>query len=204
MTSVYGFEKFLLMLNLSNVLGSRYFLWVILFAPVVWLIWRYTSGALFYGEFIHLTGELSARLLIVTLSVTPLRNLFPKQRWTAWLLKQHRYLGLATFAYALPHMVAYLVKLSDFPRILGESIEPGMLTGWIAMLIFVILAVTSNNASVRALGRRWKPLHRLVYLAAVLTFLHWVLTAFDPMTGYIHAGLLGVIQIFRFVPKSRK
>ena len=191
------------MLNLSNVLGSRYFVWVILFAPVVVLSWRYVSGALFYGEFIHLTGELSARLLIVTLAVTPLRNLFPKQRWTAWLLRQQRYLGLAAFAYAVPHLIAYLVKLSDVNRILAESIELGMLTGWFAMLIFVALAVTSNNASVRVLGKRWKLLHRLVYVSAILTFLHWVLTAFDPLEGYIHAAILMGIQVLRFIPRSK-
>lgn len=191
------------MLNLSTVLSSRFFVWIVLFSPVVWLTWRYMSGALFYGEFIHVTGELSARVLMVTLAVTPLRRLFPKQRWTAWLLKQQRYLGLAAFAYALPHMIAYIVRLKDVQRILGESIEPGMLTGWLAMLIFVALAVTSNNASVRALGKRWKWLHRWVYLAAILTFLHWVLTAFDPLSGYVHAAILLGIQALRFIPKTK-
>ncbi len=189
------------MLNLSTVLSSRYFIWAVLFGPVALLSWRYASGALFYGEFIHLTGELSARLLIVTLAATPLRNLFPKRRWTAWLLKQQRYLGLAAFAYAVPHLIAYIVKQGDAARILSESIEPGLLTGWIAMLIFIALAITSNNASVRSLGKRWKPLHRLVYIAAILTFLHWALTAFDPVEGYVHAAVLLGIQVLRFVPR---
>jgi len=191
-------------MNLSTVLSSRYFLWALLFGPVFWLSWRYVSGALFYGEFIHLTGELSARLLIITLAATPLRNLFPRQRWTAWLLRQQRYLGLAAFAYAVPHAIAYLVKLSDFARILSESIEPGMFTGWLAMLIFVALAVTSNHASIRALGKRWKLLHRFVYAAAILTFLHWVLTAFDPFEGYVHAAVLLGIQALRFVPRAKE
>lgn len=79
-----------------------------------------------------------------------------------------------------------------------------MLTGWIAMFIFVALAVTSNNASVRALGKRWKSLHKLVYVAAILTFLHWILTAFDPLTGYIHAAILLGIQALRLVPNAKK
>ena len=114
-------------------------------------------------------------------------------------MRQRRYLGVAAFAYAVPHLVAYVVKLSDMPRILSEGIEPGMLTGWIAMLIFTALAITSNNASVRKLGRRWKVLHRFVYAAAVLTFLHWILLAFDPLQGYIHAGVLIAIQLLRFI-----
>lgn len=186
-----------------NFLASRYFVWALLFVPLLVFCWQYMTERLFYGEFIHITGDWSARLLILTLSVTPLRNLMPKQRWTAWLVRQRRYLGVAAFAYAVPHVVAYLVKLADLARIVSEGVELGMLTGWIAMLVFTALAVTSNNASVRKLGKRWKVLHRLVYAAAVLTFLHWILLAFDPLQGYIHAGVLLAIQALRFVKRAK-
>jgi sulfoxide reductase heme-binding subunit YedZ len=139
--------------------------------------------------------------LIIALAVTPLRNLWPRQRFTAWLVRQRRYLGVAAFAYAVPHLVAYIVRLSDVARIISEGVEPGLLTGWIALLIFLALAVTSNNTSVRRLGESWKTLHRLAYAAAILTFLHWVLVAFDPVPGYVHAGLLVVIEAFRFVKR---
>jgi sulfoxide reductase heme-binding subunit YedZ len=183
--------------------SSRVLVWAVLFVPLLVLCWQYVTGALFYGEFIHITGDWSARLLILTLLVTPLRGLVPRQHWTAWLVRQRRYLGVATFAYAVPHLVAYLVKLADMVRILSEGIEPGMLTGWVAMLIFLALAITSNNISVRKLGKRWKSLHRLVYAAAILTFLHWILLAFDPLQGYIHAGILLVVQALRFVKLPR-
>jgi sulfoxide reductase heme-binding subunit YedZ len=183
-----------------NFPGSRYIVWAILFVPLGVFCWQYVSGVLFYGEFIHITGDWSARLLILTLLVTPLRRLMPQQRWTIWLLRQRRYFGVAAFAYAVPHLVAYLAKLGNMARILSEGIEPGMLTGWVAMLIFTALAITSNNASVRKLGKRWKVLHRFVYAAAVLTFLHWILLAFDPLQGYLHAGVLVVIQVLRFLP----
>jgi len=186
-----------------RLVSSRYFVWAVLFGPLLYVCWQYLNESLFYGEFIHVTGELSARLLIVTLAVTPLRNLVPKQRWTAWLVRQRRYIGLATFAYAVPHLLAYLVRLRDVERIVAEGIEIEMLTGWIALLIFLLLALTSNNVSVRRFGMRWKTLHRLVYFAAILTFLHWVLTAFDPLAGYVHAGVLILILALRFVPGSR-
>ncbi len=187
-----------------SLLISRTAVWAVLFVPLAVLCWQYVSGTLFYGEFIHATGEFSARLLILTLAVTPLRLLMPRQRWTAWLVQQRRYLGVATFAYAVPHMVAYLVRLSDdAARIVAEGLEPGMLTGWIAMLIFLALAVTSNNASVRKLGRRWKSLHRLVYVGALLTFLHWVLTAFDPLAGFVHAGILIAFEAIRLIMRPK-
>ena len=51
--------------------------------------------------------------------------------------------------------------------------------------------------AVRALGRAWKRLHRLVYPAAILAFLHWVLTAYDPATAYVHVAILTAIEAVR-------
>ncbi len=183
------------MSNPARYFNTRYTLWLLLAAPWAVMTVRYVTGGLYYGEFIHATGEFSARLLIVTLAVTPLRLMFPKARWTMWLLQNRRYLGVATFAYAVPHLVAYLWKLADVSKILEEGAEPGMWTGWIALIILLALAITSNIYSTRKLGRRWKILHRFVYLAAILTFVHWVLVAFDPVSGLVHAGVLIALEI---------
>jgi sulfoxide reductase heme-binding subunit YedZ len=164
---------------------------------------QYIAGSIYYGEFIHATGEFSARLLIVTMAATPLRLMWPTRRWTAWLVKRRRYFGVAAFAYAMPHLIAYLVKLGTLDKVLQEAPEPGMWTGWLALLLFMPLAMTSNNASVRALGRRWKTLHRLVYLAALLTFAHWLLVAFDPVPGLAHAGVLVCLESYRLWKSSR-
>ena len=179
--------------------NSRYILWSALAVPWILMTVRYMTGDLYYGEFIHATGEFSARLLIITLAVTPLRLMFPNFRWTTWLLQSRRYLGVAAFAYAVPHLVAYLWKLASITKILEEGAEPGMWTGWLAMIIFLALAITSNNVSTRRLGRRWKSLHRLVYLAALLTFVHWILVAFDPVSGLLHAGILVALEAYRIV-----
>lgn len=190
-----------------SFLNSRTIVWAVLSIPLAVLCWQYVNGTLFYGEFIHITGEFSARLLILTLAVTPLFRFLPKQRWTAWLIRQRRYLGVATFAYAVPHLVAYVVRLSDdVSRMISESLEPGMLTGWVAMVIFLALAITSNDRSVRKLGRRWKTLHRLVHVAAVLTFLHWILVAFDPIPALVHAGVLAAVEMTRLIrrPMNRR
>jgi sulfoxide reductase heme-binding subunit YedZ len=188
-----------------SFLYSRTVVWAVLFIPLAVMCWQYVTGTLFYGEFIHITGEFSARLLILTLAVTPLRRLLPEQRWIAWFVRQRRYLGVATFAYAVPHLVAYVVRLNDdIPRIVAEGLEPGMLTGWVAMAIFLALAATSNDTSVRKLGRRWKALHRFVYAAAVLTFLHWVLVAFDPVPALVHTGVLVAIEMTRLIRRPFK
>lgn len=185
------------MSQLARAFKSRYFLWAILSIPWVLMTAQYLSGGLYYGEYIHITGEFSARLLILTLAVTPLRLMFPQRDWTRWLMRSRRYFGVATFAYAIPHLIAYLMKLGSIVKIFEEALEPGLWTGWIALLIFLALAITSNQMSVSALGRRWKQLHRLVYLAAILTFVHWALVAFDPVPALIHAGVLFALEIYR-------
>jgi sulfoxide reductase heme-binding subunit YedZ len=187
------------MSNSIKNFNTRYVLWLVLAAPWAVMTVRYLIGDLYYGEFIHASGEFSARLLIITLAVTPLRIMFPKARWPNWLLKNRRYFGVAAFAYAVPHLVAYLWKLASVAKVLAEGAEPGMWTGWIALMIFLALAVTSNNYSTRKLGRRWKILHRLAYLAAIFTFVHWVLVAFDPVSGLVHAGVLLVLETYRLV-----
>ena len=191
------------MSNLTRKFNTRYSLWLMLVVPWVFLNVQYLTGSLYYGEFIHATGEFSARLLIVTLAVTPLRLMFPQSQWTIWLLRNRRYFGVATFAYAVPHLTAYLWKLASAAKILEEGAEPGMWTGWIALIILLALALTSNNYSTRKLGQRWRTLHRLVYLAAILTFVHWVLVAFDPVSGLAHAGVLIALEAYRVVAMRR-
>ena len=64
---------------------------------------------------------------------------------------------------------------------------------------------TRPSLNARRVGAAaWRRLHRLVYPAAVLTFLHWVLAAFDPMTAYIHIAVLAVIELVRVALQYRQ
>ncbi|NND45012.1 MAG: hypothetical protein HKN58_06785 [Xanthomonadales bacterium] len=190
--------------SVSVAFWPRLFLWLLLASPGAFWLQGYLRGELYYGEFLHTTGQFSAQLLIATLAVTPLRRLFSRMAWTAWLVRQRRYLGVAAFGYALPHALAYLVKLASLQRIASEAIEPGLATGWLALLLMAPLAATSLDAAVRRLGRRWKQLHRLVYPAAALTLAHWVLTAFDPTAGLVHAAILVMLVSLRLVVQRRR
>ncbi len=182
------------MYKLKYAINSHYLVWLILCIPLLIFTWDYLTEAATYGEYIHLTGDYSAKLLILTLAVTPLQLLFGRKTWTNWLAKNRRYFGVAAFGYATPHLLAYLFRF-DWARIWADFADPALWTGWIAFIIFVPLAVTSNNGSLRAMGRHWKNLHRLVYLAAILTFVHWFIVAFDPIPGLIHAGVLLALEL---------
>ncbi|MDT8399347.1 MAG: hypothetical protein RQ899_12095 [Pseudomonadales bacterium] len=137
---------------LARLLGAPYFLWISLALPGVYLSWQYWQGAIFYGEYLHATGEFAARLLIVTMAVTPLGLMFPNAAWVRWLAPRRRYLGAATFGYALLHAVAYIQR-QPVESILGEALEIGMWTGWLALAVMMALAVTSNEAAARFLRR---------------------------------------------------
>ncbi len=181
---------------------AQWVLWLILYGVLLAQTYRYVDGAIFYGEFLHWTGLQATHLLLAALVVTPLRRLFPKAGWTQWLLLRRRDIGVAVFAYAAAHTVAYLWREPILADIIADAMTAGILTGWLALLIFLPLAATSNDYSVRKLGRRWKVLHGFVYAGALLTLAHWVLTAFDPMTAYVYLAVLIVLLGLRGVRRS--
>ena len=178
--------------------------WLVLAAPAAWIAWRYLGGAITYGEAVHETGDWSVRLLILTLAVTPLQLMFGRAAWTRWLMQRRRALGVASFGYALFHTVVYLVRKAQPALILDEGLQPDLLTGWIALAVFAVLAATSNDAAVRALRSGWKRLHRLVYPAAALALAHWLLTAFDPTMALIHAAVLAALEAVRLALTARR
>jgi sulfoxide reductase heme-binding subunit YedZ len=185
-----------------RLVDSRYVLWLVLAAPAAWWLQGYWRETLFYGEVVHATGLLSARLLLLTLALTPLARLWPRARWLGWLRRRRRYFGVAAFAYAAIHAAVYAMRKPDLAAILAEAAEPALWTGWIGFVIMLPLALTSNDWSLRALKRHWRVLHRGAYFAAALAYTHWVLSAFDPIPGYAHVAVLVAVQALRFVRRA--
>ncbi|UCE30427.1 MAG: sulfoxide reductase heme-binding subunit YedZ [Burkholderiales bacterium] len=121
----------------------------------------------------HSTGEWSLIMLCLTLAVTPLRRLSGAN----WLLRMRRMLGLFAFFYAVLHLATYvwLDQWFDWGAMLRDVLKrPFITVGFGALLLMLPLAVTSTQAMIRRLGRRWQALHRLVYAVAVLAVLHFV------------------------------
>lgn len=120
----------------------------------------------------HRLGRTALYFLLASLAVTPLRR-FARVN----LLKYRRALGLLAFSYAALHIAAwaFLDMGMLWTQILRDlTRRPYLLLGAVAALIVLVLALSSNRASIRALGRNWNRLHRLVYAAAVLACLHWL------------------------------
>lgn len=181
----------------SDLLARRALVWPLLALPTVYaMLWR-SQDWLSYGETIHFTGQWSVGLLCAALLVAPLQRLFPKRQEIRLLLRHRRALGVASFSYALLHTAIYLDKKWTAGLVIKEGQDPSLLTGWIAFAVFIALAVTSNNFSVQRLGRRWKVLHRSVYVATALTFAHWVLTSLDPTSAISVGAIICLAELSR-------
>jgi sulfoxide reductase heme-binding subunit YedZ len=178
-------------------------LWAVLAVPPLAVEALYLADAVSYGQVLHFTGDWSVRLMILALAVTPLRLMFPRARVMRWALRRRRDLGVAAFGYAAFHLAAYLAHKMSAALILQEGKEADLATGWLAFLIFCALAATSSDWAVRTLRRNWKRLHRLVYLAAVLAFAHWLMTAFELRDAIVHAGVLAALETARLLIQAK-
>lgn len=147
----------------------------------------------------HRTGWWTLALLLLTLSITPIRRITGYNR----LVQQRRMLGLFAFFYATLHLLTYVVldQTLDLSYV-GEDIakRPYITIGFTAWLLLVPLAVTSTKGWIRRLGKRWVRLHRLVYLVATLGVIHfyWQVKK-DVREPLIFAAVLGVLLAFRLV-----
>lgn len=185
------------MSTLKTALNSRAFFWLLLAVPSIPMILGLTQGSMAYGEFMHISGEFSARFMIIALMVSPLMVLFPTRHWPRWLLARRRYLGVAAFGYATLHTVAYLLEMGALSKIAGDLVKAGIWTGWVAFVVFVPLALTSNDYSVRRMGPAWKTLQRAVYAAAVFTLLHWIFIHNTLGGALVHFAPLAALEAYR-------
>lgn len=184
--------------SMREILDSRAFFWALLALPSVPMVLALSTGSN-AEALLHPTGEFAARFMIIAMLLTPLRLLFPTSRLVLWLMRRRRYLGVAAFCYALVHALLYLVDMGSLEAIVGEFLILGIWTGWLAFFVFLPLALTSNDASVRYLGSRWKTVQRGVYLAAVATLLHWLFVHNNIGPALVHFIPLAVLEAYRIL-----
>jgi len=143
------------------------------------------------------TGEWTLRFLLMSLAVTPLRNI------TGWaqLFPYRRTFGLFALFYAFLHFVVYLVFLLRlrWSEVFEDITErPYITVGFLAFLLLIILGATSNRSAMRWLGVWWRKIHRLVYLVNILAIAHlaWILRT-DLTEAVIYASILFLLLGYR-------
>lgn len=182
--------------------------WLIGLAPVAWLLVQVVR--LQQGEWdilgnepgraiVFFTGEWSFNFLVLTLAASSLK----RQVSFAALMPQRRKLGLFCFFYALLHALAYSGFLLEWQwyEILNELIERQYLTfGMLGLLLLLPLTVTSTKGWQRRLGKRWRSLHKAVYVVAVLVAVHYVLQIrSDWFWPTLYAMLVTLLLLERFM-----
>tara|TARA_Y100000588_G_scaffold390365_1_gene495596 strand:+ start:225 stop:1157 length:933 start_codon:yes stop_codon:yes gene_type:complete len=129
------------------------------------------SGANVNERFLHETGNVAIAYFLIVLCFTPLKRIFSKAKLISALNRHRRLVGLTAFFYATLHLVLYFDD--GLNRLIDEWYLFYIQCGLAAFLTFLILAVTSNGATVRKLGgRRWKKLHRILYIAIPALLYH--------------------------------
>lgn len=152
----------------------------------------------------HRLGRTALYLLAASLAVTPLLR-FGRIN----LVRLRRAVGLLAFTYAVLHLGAWLVfdMALLWPQIVKDVLKrPYLVFGMASLGILLVLALTSNAASLRRLGTaRWRSLHRLVYLAAPLALLHWVwaLKVWEPKP-LLWTGVILLLLASRAVPRTSR
>ena len=146
------------------------------------------------------TGEWSIRFLLLALAMTPLRHLSGRMEFA----QRRRMIGLFALFYASVHFLVWVIFLLGlrWGAILEEVVErPYITIGFSSFSILIVLGATSHRVMVRKLGKNWRRLHRLVYVAGVLAVIHLVWIVRTDLSeallyGAILAGLLGWRLVF--------
>ncbi|HER33965.1 MAG: sulfoxide reductase heme-binding subunit YedZ [Halothiobacillaceae bacterium] len=180
-------------------------LFLLQLAPLGYLAWAIPTHQLGYEpvvDSLRFLGDTALYLLLISLAITPLQRLVPR----AGLIDYRRMVGLYAFFYAAMHATLWVVvdRQLALAAIWEDVVEREHITfGVVALLILIALAITSTRGWMRRLGRRWKLLHRLVYLAAALGVLHYFLSVkFDTRTPIVLGVVLLVLLLARPLTRS--
>ena len=181
--------------------------WVVYLAlalPAPWFFWQGLTGGLGVEPIKaleHEYGELALKLLIAGLCDTPLRRFAGVN-----LLKFRRAIGLMAFYYVTAHLLVWLLlDVQLLGQIWADIVKrPYITVGMAGFALMIPLAATSNNRAVRALGPRWRRLHRLTYGVALLGALHFVmLTKGFQLEPLIYMGLVLALLALRMIPRGQ-
>ncbi len=171
--------------------------------PLAWLLsdwWFYLLGPNEIQAITIRTGQAAIILLALSLAVTPLNMAFGWKQ----LIPLRRPLGLYAFLYVSLHLLTFLVLDYGLNLVwIKEALFEKWYTllGFSAYLILLALAATSTKWSMRKMGKRWKRLHRWVYLGSILASAHYFFAVKTVTTRpFIIIGLILILLIARITP----
>ena len=172
--------------------------------PLARLGWYYWQGLFIdlVKKVTTTTGRAALVLLVLSLAATPISTILGIRK----VLRVRRALGLYAFLYAALHFLTFIGLDYGFDLgLLGPAIfsQRFVLAGMATLLLLLPLAITSTRGWQRRLGKNWKRLHRLAYVAGILAVVHFVWVVKDAREPLRYGAVVGILLIVR-IPWVRK
>ena len=171
-------------------------------SPLFTLFWDLRSDNLSVNpiqDITFRTGKPALILLVLVLSVTPLRKWYGLHS----LIQFRKMLGLYAFTYASLHFLVFVGLDYGFDiELLRSSVfkKPYVVLGFLAYLTLVPLAITSTRGWIRRLGKYWKLLHRLVYLTGILAIAHYIWAVKSDIRQPLLFAVVTCVLLFARIP----
>lgn len=172
-------------------------------APLIWITWAAVRGDLGANPVESVNrhlGDWAIRMLLASLAVTPVVQI----TGLSVVMRFRRMLGLFAFAYATLHIANYIVadQFFNWADIWADIIKRNYITvGMATFLILLPLALTSTKGMIKRLGgKRWRKLHRIIYLAGIGAVVHYtMMVKADLSQPVLHAAILFVLLAYRVI-----
>ena len=185
---------------------SKPLVFALCLTPLALMVWKLFGGGLGANPVETVNrqlGDWALRFLLITLAVSPLCWLTGRSEWGRF----RRMLGLFAFAYAALHVANYLAFEQSlvWADVWGDVLKRSYITvGLLSGLILIPLAATSPKAMIKRLGaKRWKKLHRTVYVAAIAAVFHYaMMVKADLREPLIYAAVLALLLGWRAVKRG--
>ncbi|MGA1050036.1 MAG: ferric reductase-like transmembrane domain-containing protein [Minisyncoccia bacterium] len=160
----------------------------------------------FYDYDLKLAGAFSGKFSIWVFWIVAVPGILQRfrvknrlQKIQLFLMKYRRYLGIIVFNFAFIHFM-WMRGLDILTTGLPSTIPTYQVFGAIALVLLTPLFLTSNNYSVKKLGKFWKTLHTLVYPTMFLLVLHTAFQGLDYALIYgLPSAIILIIQIYSHI-----
>lgn len=196
--------------GIARILRKRWLLYFLLCSPIFLVFTPYIqSDTEFRADpakyLLDYVGLVATYIFAIVISITPLMRIFPKSGIVNSLAYHRRPMGVSVFIYAFFHFLIYYFYTGSWAEFVKDWEKLFILSGILAFVLLLLMAVTSSNRMVRQLGaRNWKRLHRFAYLILFLIIYH---QAAQEKTGFRETALIFIpvlaLQCWRLILASK-
>ncbi len=145
----------------------------------LWTKYIYLDSSVQIARLIQIYALSAVSYLYTAILATPLTRNFPSFPFRGYYIKARRAIGVSAFYFATLHaLLAFFIQLGGFDGLpyLGGKYLLAISLSFTALVILFLMASTSFDVMIEKLTfKRWKILHRFVYLAGILILTHALL-----------------------------